>query len=90
MNKEILERVREFECKYNALVFVVIRSFTADDTMDSYLFVSDYPEEWPDDRRLLGEGETTAYVYNHDAPYWSEIGSIGIMQTIAAGLCRTW
>lgn len=87
---EDLERVREFEHKYNVLVFVAIRSFTIDGIMDSYLFVSDYPEEWPYDRRLLKEGEATAYVYSHDAPYCSEVGSIGIMQTIAAGLCRTW
>lgn len=45
IESEYLERVREFERQYNALVFVVIRSFTADGTMDSYLFVSDYPEE---------------------------------------------
>ena len=87
---EDLERVREFERQYNALVFVVIRSFTAVGTLDSYLFVSNYPEEWPDERRLLKEGEATAYVYNHDAPYCSEVGSIGITLTVVAGLCRTW
>lgn len=85
-----LERVREFERQFNALVFVVIRDFTANGIMDSYLFISDYPEEWPDDRRFLREGEATAYVYNHDAPDCSEVGSIGIMQTVAAGLCQTW
>lgn len=87
---EDLERIRAFERQYNALVFIVIRNFTADGTMDSYLFVSDYPEEWPDDRRLLREGEATAYVYNHDAPYCSEIGSIGIAMNTAYCLRRIW
>ena len=50
---EDLERVRTFERQYNALVFIIIRDFTANGIMDSYLFVSDYPEEWPDDRKLL-------------------------------------
>ena len=86
---EDLERVRAFEWQYNALVFIVIRSFTADGIMDNYLFVSDYPEEWPDDRRLLKEGEAIAYVYNHDVPNCSEIGYIGIMLTAMAGLRRT-
>ena len=90
IDDEDLERVREFERRYDALVFIIIRSFTAVGTMDNYLFVSDYPEEWQDDRRLLLEGEATAYVYNHYVPYCSEIGRIGIQQTVEAGLCRTW
>ena len=85
-----LERVRAFERSYNALVFAVIRTFTSDGMMDSYLFVSDSPEEWADDRRLLREGEATAYVYNHDAPYCSEVGSIGIKRFPSSGLCRIW
>ena len=85
-----LERVRAFERSYNALVFAVIRTFTADSMMDSYLFVSDYPEEWPEDRRLLKEGEATAYVFNHGAPYCSEVGSVGIKQFYVSGLCRIW
>ena len=90
IDDEDLERVRAFERQYNALVFIVIRDFTANGILDSYLFVSDYPEEWPDDRRLLREGEATAYVYNHDAPYCSEVGSIGIVLNNAFSLRRTW
>ena len=90
VNNNELKRVRAFELSYNALVFAVIRTFTNNGVMDSYLFVSDYPEEWPDDRRLLTEGEATAYVYNHDAPYCSEVGSIGIRRFAVTGLCRIW
>ncbi len=87
---EDLKRVRAFEREYNALVFVAIRSITPFGIMDSFLFVSDHPEEWADDRQALRDGEAIAYVYNHDMPDCSEIGFIGIAPTIAAGLRRTW
>ena len=85
---EDLERVREFEKEYNALVFVGIRSHTADGILDSFLYVSDYAEEWKDDRQALKDGETVAYVYNHDAPFCSELGWIYVKPTVAAGLRR--
>ena len=85
-----LEHVRAFERQYDCLVYAVIRSFTTDGIMDNFLFVSDYPEEWADDRRLLTEGEATAYVLNHDAPDCSEVGSIGIKRFSVSGLCRIW
>ena len=85
---EDLERVRKFEQEYNALVFVAIRSYTVDGMMDSFLYVSDYPEEWEDDHQALKDGEAVAYVYNHDAPFCSEIGWISIRLTVAAGLRR--
>ena len=87
---EDLERVRDFERQFNALVFLVIRSFTDVGVMDSFLFVSDYPEEWQDDRRLLKRGEVIAYVYNHSMPYCRDMGSIGVQLTCAAGLRRIW
>ena len=82
--------VKAFELSYNVLVFAVIRTFTSNSMMDSYLFVSDYPEEWAEDRRLLSKGEATAYVYNYDMPYCSEVGSIGFKRFSGSGLCRTW
>lgn len=85
-----LEQVKTFEQNCNALVFAVIRTFTSYGIIDSYLFVSDYPEEWAEDRRLLTEGEATAYVYNHDMPYCSEVGSVGIKRFAISGLCRIW
>ena len=87
---EDLGRVRKFEREYDALVYTVIRSFTDVGVMDSFLFVSDYLEEWKDDRELLKEGEALAYVYNHDMSDCSEIGHIGIERTVAAGLRWTW
>lgn len=87
---EDLERVKKFEQEYNALVYVAIRNYTTIGIMDSFLFVSDYLEEWEADHRIMKEGEAFAYVYNHDAPDDSELGYIGIAPTVAAGLRRTW
>ena len=87
-----LERIKQFEVEYNALVYVVIRSYTNIGKLDSYLFVSDYAEEWEIDRENICKLENGlfAYVYNHDAPDFSEMGYIGIKSTVAAGLRRTW
>ena len=87
---EDLQRIRDFEEKHNALVYLVIRSYTDFGKMDCYLYVSDYPEEWPQDREDLANSEPMAYVYNHDMPDCSEFGCIGTRRSIAAGLLRTW
>ena len=90
LNEAQRERVRQLESKYNILVYHVIHSFTTIGEMESYLYVSNHPEEWEDDQAGLKEGETVAYVYNCDDPELSEFGYIGIRLTPAAGLERTW
>ena len=90
LNDEQLARVRQFEKENNALVYHVIHSYTSIGEMESYLFVSDYPEEWEIDREDIKTGQQLVYVYNHDAPDCSEFGSIGIRRTAAAGLQRIW
>lgn len=87
---EDLKRIRQFEAEYNALVYVAVRSYTNIGTMDSLLFVSDYPEDWVVDRDDMAHNQQVAYVYNHDAPECSEMGAVGIARTCAAGLRRTW
>lgn len=90
LNDEQLARVRQFEKENSALVYHVIHSYTSIGEMESYLFVSDYPEEWEIDREDIKTGQQLVYVYNHDAPDCSEFGSIGIRRTAAAGLQRIW
>ena len=87
---EDLERIQKFERTHNAVVYVVIRSYTSMGKLDSFLFVSDYREEWPADRAGLKRQEALAYVYNYDDPICSELGYIGFKRTIAAGLAQTW
>lgn len=86
---EDLETLRAWEEKHNALVYVVIRSYTEVGVLDSYLYVSDFEEEWDDARDDLTHNESLAYVYNKDEPLFSEHGYIGFERTIAAGLRRT-
>lgn len=85
---EELEKIKSFEEEYNALVYLVIRSYTEIGTMDSYLYVSDYEEEWDIDRGELEEGFPVVYVNNLDYPDCSEFGEIEIAQTIGAGFIR--
>lgn len=90
LDDEQLARVHEFEAHHNALVYHVIHSFTNLGEMESYLYVSDYPEEWEMDRADIKYGQQLVYVVNKDAPDCSEFGSIGIARTAAAGLRRIW
>ena len=82
--------VAAFEKENDALVFTGIRSYTNIGKMDSFLFVSDYRDEWHYDWENLEDSMVLAYVYNYDMPDCSEMGSIGIAPTPAAGLRRTW
>lgn len=70
--------VREFEEEYNALVYFATISNTEFGTLTSFLYVSDYPEEWKMDNADLKNGYVYAYVYNHDVPEYSEIGLIRV------------
>lgn len=79
--------VREFEQEYNALVYFATTSYTNFGKLDSFLYVSDYEEEWKDDVEDLKDGYLYAYVYNHDIPEFSEIGSIRV-QPMCGGLIR--
>ena len=77
-------RVALFEEKYNCSVYHVIHDdyVMTDGThmdMENYLYVSDSPSEWKEDRDLLLEGYTYGYVYNNTYPDFSEIGEIGIV-----------
>ena len=68
----------------------MIHSFTNIGELESYLFVSDRPNEWETDRKDLKSGQPLAWVYDHDEPDWPELGYIGVSLTTAAGLRRTW
>lgn len=87
---EEFNEMKQWEQEHNALVYAIIRSYTTIGKMDAYLYVSDHKDEWVDDREMLRNNETIAYVINRDMPDCSEFGSIGIRRTIEAGLARTW
>ena len=87
-NEEILDKVREFEDEYGALVYHIIKSITNFGTMYSMLYVSKHEEEWAMDRDDIKNGQAYANVYN-DKLHFSEIGAIGILPE-NGGLRRTW
>jgi hypothetical protein len=87
LTEEQRKIAKDFEEEYNALVYFVIRSYTNFGTLDSFLFVSKYENEWILDNNDIKEGYAYAYVYNYDVPEYSEIGLIG-MQPRCGGLVR--
>lgn len=90
LDDEQMQRVCEFEERNNALVYHIVHTFANIGEMESFLYVSDYPEEWEYDREDIKNGEPLAYVFNKDMPDCSEFGYIGVELTAAGGLCRTW
>ena len=84
----IKEEVEKFEAEHDALVYMVVRAFTAFGMMDSLLFVGDNADEWEMDNEDLSNGYAFTYTINHDAPDCSEFGSIGFRLGAGAGLVR--
>ena len=87
LDKEQKEMVKKFEEEYNALVYMVIRSYTNVGKMDSLLYISDYKEEWQMDKEDLENNYIMTYTINHDCPMFSEFGSI-VVKRIAGSLIR--
>ena len=78
LNDEQKQLVKEFEQEHGDLVYAVIRCNSTIGKMDSYLYVSDYEEEWEMDNKDIAAGYPMSYTYNYDAPWYSEFGAIGI------------
>ena len=88
---EDLNRILDFEKKHDVLVYVVIHDKDSNiGTTDSYLFVSNYDNEWEAERDNLQNGGAWAYVYNRTMPLYSELGAIGVGKMQCGALVRTW
>lgn len=81
--------IKEFEEESNGLVYHVIKTQMNFGLMYSFLYVSEYIEEWKMDMEDLGDNQTLAYVVNTTMPDCSEFGTIGIEPSIG-GLKRIW
>jgi len=88
LNDEQKRLVAEFEEEYDALVYMVVRSNASYGMMDSYLYVSDYKEEWEQDNEDVRDGYPLTYTYNYDEPLFSEFGIVGVSERFG-GLIRT-
>lgn len=78
---EYKQRIKAFEEETQNLVYHVIESNTAIGKMLSLLYVSPYPEEWHGDMEDLECRSPLVYVINLDDEYYSEFGTIGIIDT---------
>ena len=88
--KDTQDYIKDIEKRLDMLVYTGIRSYTQFGVLEAFLYVSDYESEWEEERELLKQNETTAYVRNCDDDICSDIGSIGFKLGPAAGLIRTW
>ena len=88
IDDDLKQLVQQFEQKHNALVYFVIRCYSTIGKMDSFLYVSDYNEEWELDNEDVSEGYVMTYTHNYDAHDCSEFGSIGVKGRFG-GLIRT-
>ena len=89
LNDEEKEMVSKFEQENNALVYLVVRSFTNLGTMDNIFYVSDYQDEWFMDNADLNENYACVYVINHDMPDCSEFGTIA-WKSVGGGVLRAF
>lgn len=87
-NKELMEKVREFEKEHNCLVYAITHEYTDFGECYDFLFIPDYEEEW-DDILLKYNGDyyAYAYVWNKTADWCSEFGTITIC-SFAGGITR--
>ena len=88
LNDEQKQIVTEFEEDHDALVYHVIHDFTEFGELLTFLYVSDYEEEWEDDVNDLKDGYSCAYVKNLSDDFCSEFGSICFRPQFG-GLVRT-
>ena len=87
-NTELVNKVREFEDDHKALVYHIIRTVTVDGEIYSFLFVSDYQEEWGMDNADITNGVAFAYGWNATDEWCSEFSSIGVRGKFG-GIIRT-
>lgn len=83
-----IELVKEFEMKYDAVVYHVIHNYTDIGELLSLIHVSKIELQWEYERNELKNGCTFAYVINLNDNWCTEFGSIGIKPQFG-GLMRT-
>lgn len=88
-NEKEKAMVKDFEKKYDAVVYHLIHQWTNIGELYSLLYVSSYEEEWEADREDLNSDQCLAYVINIDMPRCSEFGSIGVKR-FCNWIARIW
>ena len=88
LNDEEEKFVKEFEEKYNGVVYHIIKSYTNIGVLLTVFYVSQYTEEWSIDNNNIDENTQLCYVKNLSDDYCSEFGYINFRKQIG-GLVRT-
>ena len=88
LDDEQQEMVKQFEEKYNAVVYHVIHNYTEFGELYSLLYVSQHEQEWDYDKDDIKHDIALCYVVNKDEENFSEFGSIGIKPQFG-GVIRT-
>ena len=88
-HEEYADAIKKFEKEHNALVYHAQLTHLEFGDCLSMFFVSEYEEDWEQERKDLQNGETLAYVENLDDDMFSEMGYIGFEST-QGGVMRTW
>ena len=82
--KELYDKVQEFEKEHNGVVYAIIHHYVEDDECYAFLYVSDYKDDWEylyepiskDDGN--NEYYVASYVWNKSYDWNSEFGDIGV------------
>ena len=70
------QEIDKFEQEYHALVYHVVRAYTNFGQLDSWLFVSDYPEEWDMENTNIEQNIVFTWTINRSVDWMSDMGSI--------------
>lgn len=88
IDKGKVDRITAFEDHYQATVYYVTFVSTTLGDMESYLFVSDYEEEWESDQEDIPDGYAMTWTENLSYPELSEFGSISLQGLPSGGVVR--
>ena len=88
IHEPTIQKVKDFEERYETLVYLIIRSYTEAGVIDSLFYVSQYADEWWRDRDDLEAGFPVVYAMNHSDDMLSEFGIIMIYKTKEGNLLR--
>ena len=88
LTPEFAQEIKQFEERYSAIVFFVIRDDIHVHHLDSLLYVSRFPEEWRDEHLDISEGRVMTYTINRTAPGCSEFGTVCFDRTNYGGIVR--
>lgn len=87
-DKNVIQKIKDFEKEHDCTVYHCIHNYLEFGECYSFLYVSNYEDEWESDNEDLKEGYPIVYVWNVDEEDFSEFGSIGI-KSVFGGLVRT-